>query len=255
MLQVFLDDSGKDGKSPAFVLAGYIAHVHDWDSFANDWQTLLAKERSIKYIKGYEAFRLKKQFDKWSELDRDRRMLEFIALIKSYSGKGIAFTIERQCFTKILDGVPKKPFDSPSMFAYLLALTSILPIVADLFDSQQIDLILDHNVVKRPQAKSAYKQLGMVAPELFQLLARKEPRFEDDMNVLPLQAADILAFCIKAHTDQSGRYEQVRESPIFSELRSIPTLLIQVGENEMQYFKNRVLIPGTPRKSFRGIRW
>ena len=67
MLQIWFDDSGKDGKSPVFVLAGYLATVEDWCGFADDWKALLHQgPKPLDYIKGYEAFGFNKQFIGWN---------------------------------------------------------------------------------------------------------------------------------------------------------------------------------------------
>jgi hypothetical protein len=41
MLQAHIDDSGWDGVSPVFVLAGYVAKKEQWDSFSDQWRATL----------------------------------------------------------------------------------------------------------------------------------------------------------------------------------------------------------------------
>jgi len=72
------------------------------------------------------------------------------------------------------------------------------------------------------------------------LLARQEPRFEDDKYFMPLQAADLLAHCVRAHHDPELRYDRVRNSPVFTALRAITTALVTVDETQMQYWRDRV---------------
>jgi hypothetical protein len=91
MLQAALDDSGKDGISPAFVLAGYLGSAKELADLARDWHTLLSREPRLAHIKGYEAFGLHGQFEGWSVAERDACLLEFVELIRQHSGKGIAF--------------------------------------------------------------------------------------------------------------------------------------------------------------------
>ena len=50
MLQACIDDSGWDGTSPVFVLAGYVAKAEAWDAFADEWRALLDKA-SVKVLK------------------------------------------------------------------------------------------------------------------------------------------------------------------------------------------------------------
>jgi len=156
VLQAWLDDSGK-GQPPVFVLAGYVAEVPKWESFSDDWQKLLNKEPRLEYIKAYEAFGLRGQFRGYSVEERDRRLLEFIPLIESCSGKGLASVIDQQPFAKIIKQAPGTPFTSPYTFAYFLALSTLLPIVQEFFASEQIDIVFDRDVIKRKQAENAYR--------------------------------------------------------------------------------------------------
>jgi hypothetical protein len=56
MLQTALDDSGKDGLSSAFVLAGYCGSADGLCDLGHVWDALLKKEPKLDYVKGYEAF-------------------------------------------------------------------------------------------------------------------------------------------------------------------------------------------------------
>jgi len=190
MLQIWLDDSGR-GQRPAFVLAGYFSSVDAWIEFSDEWKALLQKRPALRRLKAYEAFGLRGEFKGWKEADRDRRLLEFVPLIQRYSGRGIAFVVEQLGFERIVKSAASTPFRSPQTLAHFLSLASILPIVEQSFgSSERIDIVYDRDLVTRRDAERAYKELFTRAPNLAALLARKEPRFEDDEQFMPLQAAD-----------------------------------------------------------------
>ena len=251
MLQVWFDDSGK-GQLPVFVLAGYYGDVSDWVTFSHNWQQLLNKEPRLEYIKGYEAFGLRREFKGWTEKTRDDRLLEFIPLIKSYSGKGLAMTIGHEAFRKIIAIAPGTPFTNPYTFAYNLALATVLPIVLEFSPQDTIDIVFDRDLIKPKRAQEAYE---MIPSDLAQFLARQQPRFEDDKNFMPLQAADLLAYCIRVQSDPNPRNKRVLKSPVFDALRSISTAFIQVGNEEMEYLRNRVMGKNPGRRPFRIMRW
>src|SRR5450830_1266831 len=76
MLQSFIDDSGWDGQSPVFVLAGYVAQEKQWEDFSDAWQVILdlKQPKEIKYLKMSQAYQLRhrhSQFYGWSEAERD----------------------------------------------------------------------------------------------------------------------------------------------------------------------------------------
>jgi hypothetical protein len=128
MLQVAFDDSGKDGISRSFTLAGYFGTPEELMNLADAWQKLLNKKPRLEYLKGYEAFGLHGQFAGWTEQRRDDRLLEFVSLIAKYSGKGIAFVIDNGPFSLIkeLRDDEVNYLKDPNNFAYLMSLSAFL---------------------------------------------------------------------------------------------------------------------------------
>ena len=255
MLQIWFDDSGKDGKSPVFVLAGYLATVEDWCGFADDWKTLLHQgPKPLDYIKGYEAFGFNRQFIGWNEIDRDARLREFLDITDRYSSKGLAIVIPHDLFTKILRQT-FQPFKNPYMFAYALCFSIMLHFAHGNPDREPIELIFDRDVIKRRQAENAYKDIYRVyPPEVTALLGRVEPRFEDDKEFNPLQASDLLAYCVRVRYETDSRFDAIRRSPIYKSLAGehpvgpYPgglygigdhTILVEVTEAQMNEFKER----------------
>jgi Protein of unknown function (DUF3800) len=241
MLQACFDDSGKDTESPVFLIAGYFASVDDLRDLGAAWQQLLAKAPHLKYIKGYEAFGLNGEFTGWSTEARDRRLLEFVSLIGKYSNKGIAFVIDKDSFSLIRqlrddDGIS---FRDPQEFAFVMSLSAFSQFVPDFGDSS-VDIVFDRDLVSRKQAGRAYRRIFDNWPsDITSRFASREPHFEDDKEFPPLQAADLLAHCIRASLNFHKRYDRVRNSAVFTALRSIPTGLAVVGKKQLQYLRDR----------------
>jgi hypothetical protein len=239
MLQVWLDDSGKE-QMPAFVLAGYVAPLDNWCDFSDAWKVLLAKPpRALEYLKYYEAFGLRYQFKGWKPSERDARLLEFVPIIASTSAKGIAFVVDHAAFEMIIRDAPNTPFKTPYTLAYFLSLCAILPTVQDAFPTEKVEIIFDEGVVNPHEAGTAYQHLFTLAPNLAAMLADR-PRFENDKLQMPLQAADLLAGCVRASHDPDPKYDRVRKSPFLPALRDIVTAQVMVDAEQMQYWRNRV---------------
>lgn len=238
MLQVWLDESGR-GQQPVFVLAGYLNSAGCWNEFGGEWKQLLQRPPALSRLKGKEAFGLRGEFKGWSQSDRDRRLLKLAKLIGRYSPKGIAFVIQSQDFNQVVKTAPSSPFQNPDFMAYFLSLATILPMVQCRFPSQKLEIIFDSGLVRPRQAAEAYEQLLAKAPGLAALLASREPRFEDDEQFPPLQAADLLAYCVRAEHDPQ-RAQDAANSPIVAELRKVLTPLIAVNGKPMQYWRARV---------------
>jgi hypothetical protein len=236
MLQVWLDDSGK-ANPPVFVLAGYFAYADDWIAFAHRWQTLLDVEPRLKYIKAYEAFGLRGEFKGWEAGARDTRLIQFLTPIFTYCRLSVAFTVDHRHFADKRD--PVWGFKNAYMFTYISALTGVLRFVATKLPHETIEIIFDNGVVHPKQAQSAYKELfGRLPKQATDRLARKEPRFEDDKDFNPLQAADLLAHCVRAKYDPNPLYERVRASPIYERL--MERVFILSIDRKVASFKERV---------------
>jgi hypothetical protein len=225
MLQIWLDESGENNP-PVFVLAGYLHHAEKWPLFADEWQKLLAIEPKLNYIKSYEAFGLRDQFKGWTEDDRDKKLMDFVQIIEHYTAGSYAFIIEHENFREILQQ-KFPPFKSPYTFCYAATLYAMVYAMNELRKKEDIDdkieLIFDQNLRRRKSAAGAYKDmLQLVEDEVAQGVGRKEPRFEDDKEFMPLQAADLLAYCMRVKHDADRRHDRVRRSPVYKALESIP---------------------------------
>ena len=222
MQQMWFDDSGKGGGT-AFVLAGYLANVEEWCEFADRWKALLkntdGNRKTLRYVKGYEAFGLRKEFLHYTDKERDDRLLKFVGIVEECSGKGLAIAIPHETFARILTTPYPRRFKNPYMYAYAVSFAIMLNYASNNPAQEKIELIFDRDVVHRKQAIAAYKEMYRIyPPEVMQLLGREEPRFEDDIDYNALQASDLLAFCVRARYETSSHYQQVRESPVFKSL-------------------------------------
>ena len=73
-------------------------------------------------------------------------------------------------------------------------------------------------------------------------LWRKEPHWESDSGdrgFLPLQAADLLAYCVRANRDPGKRGDTVRRSAVLAALRTINTGIAAIEEKQLQYLRDR----------------
>lgn len=205
---------------------------------ADAWSELLKKKPRLDYVKGYEAFRLSGQFTGWNEQERDKRLLEFVDVIDKHSGKGIAFAIDHKPFTLIkkLKDDTGHYFKDPNNLAYVMALSSLLQALP-LFRETVADIVFDYDLISRREATAAYKKIFDEWPrEITKRLLRKEPHWEDDKNFLPLQAADLLAYCVRANRDPGERGDRVRRSPVLSALGAIDTGIGLIEEKQLSVF-------------------
>jgi hypothetical protein len=104
-VQVVIDDSKKGQENkPAFILAGFLATVANWEKFADACQEELDREPNITLLKSSEALNLKKNFRGWSEEERDRRLLAFVRIIRQHVFARVHTSIVKRDFDRIFAG-------------------------------------------------------------------------------------------------------------------------------------------------------
>jgi hypothetical protein len=94
MLQAFIDDSGNDGKSPVFILAGYIASAENWEGFSDEWENTLKPEDGMHLgvLKMADVYRNRvrgSRYYGWADDQRDQRLKKLIKVINNHALHGI----------------------------------------------------------------------------------------------------------------------------------------------------------------------
>ena len=109
MLQAFIDDSGWDGQSPVFVLAGYVAKAEQWEAFSTDWQLALdcPDPAPLQVLKTNQIYRNNvpnTNFYRWTDKQRDDRLKMFIAAINRHVMHGIVSVIPIEPYRRLMSG-------------------------------------------------------------------------------------------------------------------------------------------------------
>jgi hypothetical protein len=201
MLQAYIDDSGWDGKSPVFVLAGYIANAEQWERFSDDWQTVLDlnQPRSIKYLKMKEACRLgdrNSQFFQWSGRDRDERLKQLIFAINRHVQHGIISVIPIEPYVRLFKGMfNPSALDRPYFLSFFGIMARLLRLTRQLSLDDRIEFVFDTQGNESVALLTVeYEKFIALAPPELQGLSGGPPTFRKDEEARPLQAADMIAW-------------------------------------------------------------
>lgn len=201
MLQAYIDDSGWDGKSPVFVLAGYVSTPDRWQTFSDELQAVLAQQepRSLPVFKMKNAIQLKNRkspFYGWSEKERDERLIEFTKVIKRNVMHGIVSVIPIEPYKRIMKGkFNPEALDRPYFLSFFGVMTALIHLTKHLKLADRIDFIFDtQENESKIILRQEYERFLSAAPPELRGLAGDFPKFEKDENALPLQAADMVAW-------------------------------------------------------------
>jgi hypothetical protein len=193
MLQGYIDDSGDDGASRHFSLAGYIAEAEVWAAFSADWEKELRRQPAIEYFKMSEAANPDHsgQFFGWAPEMCKCKLLDLLAVIKKYDLDGLSCSLDWESYNSIVKPIANLG-THPYMFLFWGILDSVVLYNKNLDISEKIDMYFDDQGKVGQFALESYGLVkAFAAPEVANLLGRT-PVGVDDKQVLPVQAADML---------------------------------------------------------------
>ncbi len=225
---IWIDDSGKHGP-PVYVLGGYAANVLLWTDFADAWKEILNRPdpAPLAYLKAEEAFSLRKQFQGWSEKDRDERLLAFARLIERCELTGVEVVIRYEDFEELIKQ-NRGPFKAPPVFGVTCILTALLYAMSNFANPYELDFFFDKDSVKQGDLDRAYKVLHSGHQEVAIYMPNR-PIMRDDKCWMPLQAADFYAWHVRRNHFEGGKLD----TELWGVLKSRPTFDCGATRQEM----------------------
>jgi hypothetical protein len=198
ILQAFADDSASDAGDKRMFLAAYITTADLWISFSQLWDRELKRPPSIDYFKMVEANGLRGQFAGWSRPDRDAKVLALAQIIHFFKPWFVYGSVSREEYGRILAPVATAGLKTP-YFACFWCLIRTTARYHQMFghDVPPVDFVFDEQGGLGDDAALMYRWLKESEPPEIQKLLGSTPIFRDDKLMLPLQAADMLAWHIR----------------------------------------------------------
>lgn len=190
VLQAYIDDSMEAGE--VLVFAGYIASYEKWLAFTNEWQERLDMRPHWTALKMSEVAAS-------GSPERWERAGWFYRVIEDHVQAFVVVALEIEPLRRVRRelGLPEV-FENPYAVIYRMIIDAVAQFQDKLGISEPVDFIFD----KHGQAKQVLMGYDiMMEHSDLELRSRlgKMPRFEDDKEFLPLQAADLLAWFARKH--------------------------------------------------------
>lgn len=236
ILQAFIDDSYTPGGE--FVLGGHIASAEAWANFAKDWEQMLPYGVLNKNNRFH--FKMKEMAQTPERLSR---VGAFYRIIEEHALMSISCRINIAELKRARERihVPGLSIDWDFLGnPFMVAFRSLM----DMFHShrsklaevvpqdQKVDFIFDNQSEKKIIDAGWDDYIANRPPESKDLYGAR-PRFEDDNDFLPLQAADLWAWWVR-EWHEAGAPERM-ERPDFGtwkEQKSRPKLAISFNEDQ-----------------------
>jgi Protein of unknown function (DUF3800) len=212
MLQCFVDESGSDlSDVGTFVLAAYIMESARWEDFADRWEVQLKRPFAIEYFHMADAEEGDGEFLGMDRIHRNRKVLDLAGVIEECRPTPVYVSMKWQDYLLYIRGKVDQSLDNP----YAAVFFKLLRVLAEMqvqFNGQvpshikekwgiaikPVDFVFDKQDPKvEQQCIRWYYELRERVQEPHKTILKRNPRFEDDREVLPLQAADMFAWHIR----------------------------------------------------------
>lgn len=209
--QAFIDESARDDEdSDLFVMGGCISTADRWVQFARDWEKLLPRFGRLDE-KGRRYFHM-------TEMRDMHHVVAFYRVMEKHIPAFISARYRKNDLKKAMARihVPNAivEWDNNDYFIGFRCLMDKFHLLRDNLTMQEIlpskekvQFIFDDNSSKVLVRKIWDEYMGNRPPEIRELYAN-EPRFENDREFLPLQAADLWAWWVR-HWAETGQKENI----------------------------------------------
>jgi hypothetical protein len=204
VVQAYVDDSGNEPKSRAFVLAGFVASPVQWAAFSDEWEKTLHRAPKLDYFKNNEAMGLKKQFDEgrgWTDEKRDSRLVALAQVVTKHIPEKFSVAIRHSDYYRYLGGIPvrkrMKTLEDPYFFLFyefMLIVASVHSLAPKVVPCEFV--FDDRGEMGRRAAgwwPEFKKALSSGKFDFAPYFTASAPVFKRDTEFPPLQAADLYA--------------------------------------------------------------
>jgi hypothetical protein len=259
LLNAFVDDSGSDKQGPAYLLTGYSSDFDSWADFSRDWKASLAAYPAIGYFKMREAESQKGQFDGWEREAIIVKIHALIPIINRYAKHRIECIFWQEHYDTamkwFLSEIRKqlspldfrtiqKTFEDPYFLAFCLIMTDYAQRLQKEGSDEIVEFTFDTQGAVGKKAVEWWLRLNEIFPTVYyQKHLPAEPIHRDEKVVLPIQAADLLAWQTRRRLEEFNIRKIDAKRPEYQMLEAVHLYPNRWNEERLREFLGRLLVP------------
>ncbi|MER8844418.1 DUF3800 domain-containing protein [Mesorhizobium australicum] len=196
-LQAFIDDSASDKGDKRLFMAGYLNRADTWERFCEAWTEELQLAPTIAYLRMVEANNLRGEFKGWTKEARDLKLKGLQRVINHFRPLSFQFTVNRGEHFRVLTPVSPRGLGSPHFICCFSVISGVARYVAGTKANTQIEFIFDEQEGVSADMALLFHEMKRSITRGARKLISSAPAFKNDKLVLPLQAADMLAWHLR----------------------------------------------------------
>jgi len=168
------------------------------------------------------------QFEGMLSEFRNKKLRDLAKVITKYEFSAYWYISDMEAFSDILAKFYRPPHSNYYFWAYMQTMMGIAYGVSSEGHDEKIEIIFDEQEVFSPEAKSWYPKIrrslrqgaeqNAIARRIFQVMPTK-PLFRDDIEFVPLQAADMLAWSVNRSLRTENPFLWLWEEEFFGQVK------------------------------------
>jgi len=157
-----------------------------------------------------EAANLRGQFKGWDAKARDVKVLSLGRLIRKYDPWSFECSVSRESFNRILRPVAPYDLKSPYFMCFYGAIITIARYQSSKGIDVPVDFVFDEQEGLGEAVVRWYEYIKQQQIPAISRVLGSTPIFRDDKKMLPLQAADLLAWHLRRQKEKRNTSEKRR---------------------------------------------
>lgn len=188
VLKAFIDESIAD--NDVFILAGYIASAEKWADFSDDWQELLDMSPKWEFLHIRDIMGSR-------DPERIERAGWFYRVIEKYVSHLVCVAVPIEPLRKVAKEMHlPKLYERPFNLAFSALISQLGASQGEMNLNEPVDFIFDERSDFSYNNMDWHRFKSTVRDDFQQYLGTM-PIFQDDKKVLPIQAADLIAWFMR----------------------------------------------------------
>ena len=251
MLKYFADDSGSHtSQNGLYVLAGYLMEERRWEDFADLWDAQLKRPNffPIKYCRMTNALEGDGPFVGIREEFRKRKVSDLAGVINECHPTAIGCTMSWKNYNSIVKGNVDPRLDNPYAILFFQVMKGVAELQIKFNDEvpeeikkeieretgveiaiKPVEFIFDD---QGPAGDQCLRWWGSLRAKVgvHSTVIGNTPQFKDDRLLLPLQAADMLAW----HIRREFEYPHENRKDVFDLINPAGVWVREIGEDSLR---------------------